>query len=100
MATSDPIGTIDKEGKPGRPATVRRTAERCISSCIQLTLDSSGMVPCAMPKAQVRKVANKIAAQAIDELKTHGLHVIPASVAREFILLVGRQAFEPPTKDE
>ena len=31
MDTSDPIHTIDKGGKPGRPATVRRTAEKLIS---------------------------------------------------------------------
>jgi hypothetical protein len=89
------MGTIDRGGKPGRPATVRRTAERLIAECLRVHLDSSALVPCAMPKKVVQSVCSRIAASIIRDLQESDLHLVPGAIARELILLVGRGAVTP-----
>lgn len=94
MATSDPIKTIDKDGKPGRPATVRRTAEKLISLKVYLQLVESGLIAPGMPKKSIAGVTKRIAGDILDALADSDLHVIPGRVARELILLVGRGAIK------
>ena len=103
MATSDPIHTIDKGGKPGRPATVRRTAEKLISLEVYLQLVESGLIAPGMPKKAIAGFTKRIAGDIFDALADSDLHVIPGRVARELILLVGRGAVktdEIPTNPE
>lgn len=96
MPISDPIGTIDT-GEPGRPASVKRTAERLIGSLISVALESTGIVPCAVPKKTVRTVSREIAERVLADLIANDLHIVPGKIVRDLALLVGRDAVDKPS---
>jgi len=94
MATSDPIGTIDKGGSPGRPATVRRTAEKLITLELYLQLIESGLVAPGMPKKSLVSFTRKTSGAILDALVNSNLHVIPGQIVNDLSLLVGKGALE------
>jgi len=89
MATSKPLTTIDKKGLPGRPASVRKTAERVILRSIINGLLGSGLVAPATSKRIINSIATGISATVVNELQVKGIALVPHSLIEELGLLIG-----------
>ncbi len=103
MATSDPIRTIDQDGKPGRPPTVKRAALRLMKLELDRCLRYSGLVPRMISEKAISGTCQRMAEGCLAFLEENDLHVIPGRVARELSLLVGKGATTtstPETNDQ
>lgn len=96
--TTKPLTTIDRDGRPGRPAKVRNVARKRIAEAMAAHLVTAGLIPSGFTKKKIEAACLEVGENVLQSLADHDLHLIHGAIIRELALIVGEAAPTQPPK--